>query len=277
MQHTTGSLSAHDGLQLFTQTWQPDEPSRASLLLVHGINEHSGRYAYMASHLVAHGIAVYSYDHRGHGQSPGPRVYVDSFDEYVDDLAIVFRNVREQTSGLPLFLMGHSLGGLIASLFVVNHRPELHALILSSPALRIPPDLSPLAQKIVGIISRVTPRLLMGKLEIQHISRDKAVQEAYCADPLTNNKGIRARMGFESLQAMKRVRQHPEAFTMPLYLFHGTADRITDPNGSKWLYAEAPSADKSLRLFDGLFHETMNEPERDEVLAELSDWITARL
>ncbi len=277
MQDSTGSLSAHDGLQLFTRTWQPDEPARAALLLVHGINEHSGRYAYMASHLTTHGIAVYSYDHRGHGQSPGPRVYVDSFDEYVDDLAIVLRNVHDQTDELPLFLMGHSLGGLIASLFVVNHRPELHALILSSPALRIPPDLSPLKQKIVGVINRVAPRLMMGKLEVQHISRDEKVQEAYLADPLTNNKGIRARVGFESLQAMKRVRQHPEAFTMPLYLFHGTADRITDPNGSKWLYAEAPSADKSLRLFDGLFHETMNEPERDEVLAELSDWITVRI
>jgi alpha-beta hydrolase superfamily lysophospholipase len=202
---------------------------------------------------------------------------VDSFDEYVDDLAIVFRDVRGQTGGLPLFLMGHSLGGLIASLFVVNHRPELHALILSSAALRIPPDLSPLKQKIVGAINRVAPRLKMGKLEIQHISRDETVQEAYLADPLTNNKGIRARVGFESLQAMKRVRQHPEAFTMPLYLFHGTADRITDPNGSKWLYEEAPSADKSLRLFDGLYHETMNEPERDEVLAELTGWVTTRI
>ena len=95
MQHTTGTLSAHDGLHLFTRTWQPEEPAKGALLLVHGINEHSGRYEYMASHLVAHGIAVYSYDHRGHGQSEGPRVYVDSFDEYVDDLAIVFRNIRE--------------------------------------------------------------------------------------------------------------------------------------------------------------------------------------
>ncbi len=277
MQHTTGTLSAHDGLQLFTRTWQPDEPAKGALLLVHGINEHSGRYEYMASHLVAHGIAVYSYDHRGHGQSAGPRVYVDSFDEYVDDLAIVFRNIRVQTGELPLFLLGHSLGGLIASLFVVNHRPELHALILSSPALQIPPDVSPLAQKIVGVINRVAPRLIMGKLEIDHISRVEAVREAYLADPLTNNKGIRARVGYEVLKATRHVRQHPEAFTMPLYLFHGTADRITDPNGSKWLYDEAPSADKSLRLFDGLYHETMNEPERDEVLAELTDWITVRI
>ena len=277
MQHTTGTLSAHDGLQLFTRTWQPDEPAKGALLLVHGINEHSGRYEYMASHLVAHGIAVYSYDHRGHGQSAGPRVYVDSFDEYVDDLAIVFRNIRVQTGELPLFLLGHSLGGLIASLFVVNHRPELHALILSSPALQIPSDVSPLAQKIVGVINRVAPRLIMGKLEIDHISRVEAVREAYLADPLTNNKGIRARVGYEVLKATRHVRQHPEAFTMPLYLFHGTADRITDPNGSKWLYDEAPSADKSLRLFDGLYHETMNEPERDEVLTELSDWITERV
>ena len=277
MHDTTGSLSAHDGLQLFTRTWQPDEPAKAVVLLVHGVNEHIGRYAFMASHMLTHGIAVYGYDLRGHGHSAGLRVYADSFEEYVDDLALIHRHVREQIEGAPLFLMGHSLGGLIASLYVVTHHPKLHALILSSPALQIPPDVSPFLQKIAGVVSRLAPKLFMGEIDNENRSRDPNVQKAFLADPLTVNKGVRARVGHGALLATEYVRQHPDAFTMPLYLFHGTSDRTTDPNGSKWLYAEAPSADKTLRLFDGLLHETMNEPERDEVLTELSDWILARV
>ncbi len=276
MQLTTGTLSSQGGFQLFTRTWWPDEHPRAAVLLVHGINEHSGRYTNMATHLVMDRIAVYSYDHRGHGQSEGPRVYVDSFDEYVDDLALVHQAVREQADGIPLFLMGHSLGGLISSLYVVQQRPALHALILSSPALQIPVDLSPLKQKLVGVINRIAPRLIMGRLEIDNISRDKTVQEAYLADPLVNNHGIRARMGYEILRATERVRKHPEAFTMPLFLFHGTDDHITDPGGSQWLDAAAPSTDKTLLLYDGLRHETMNEPEKEEVLSGLSAWILER-
>ncbi len=273
MQHTTGSLLTRDGLQLLTRSWLPDEPPKAAILLVHGVNEHSGRYAYMASHMMTHGIAVYSYDQRGHGQSEGPRAYVESFEEYVGDVALTMQQILSTIEGIPLFLMGHSLGGLIASLFVVNHHPQLHALILSSPALQIPADLSPVKQKLVGLVNRVVPKLVMGKFDIEHISRDKVVQEAYLADPLVNNSGISARMGAEVLEATEKVRMHPKVFRMPLYLFHGTEDHITDPNGSKWLYAEAPSTDKTLRLYDGLRHETMNEPERDTVLSELSAWI----
>ncbi|NNF59214.1 MAG: alpha/beta hydrolase [Rhodothermaceae bacterium] len=276
MQHETGSLLTADGLTLLTRRWWPDTDPKGVVLLVHGINEHSGRYAYMASHLMAHDLAVLSYDHRGHGRSEGERSYVDAFSQYLADLVLMHREAREQTGGLPIILMGHSLGGLIAAAYVVDVRPpDLAGLVLSSPALQIPADVSPFLQRISGVVSRIAPRLRANKLDRTYLSRDPKVVEAYKNDPLIDQGGVRARTGHEVLQATQHVREHPEAFTMPLYLFHGTADRITDPNGSRWLYAEAPSPDKTLKLYQGFYHETMNEPERDQVLDDLMAWLVA--
>lgn len=277
MQHEIGSFTTSEGLRLQTRTWLPDSAPKAAVLLVHGINEHSGRYARLAADLLLHNIAVFAYDHRGHGQSEGPRVFVDSFDEYINDLAEVHQWANEQSGAVPLFLLGHSLGGLITSKYVVDYRPDLHALILSSPALQIPSDLSPLKQKAVGIVNRIAPKLIMGKLDIEQISRDKAIQDAYLSDPLTNNKGIRARVASEILRTTDEVRKHPDAFNMPLFLYHGTADKITDPEGSKWLYEAAPSTDKSLELYDRYRHETMNEIGREVVVENIISWIEARI
>jgi alpha-beta hydrolase superfamily lysophospholipase len=276
MQHDTGTLVTADGLTLYTRRWWPDTPARAVVLLVHGIGEHSGRYAYPAAHLLLHGIAVLSYDHRGHGQSEGERAHVDRFDDYLGDLDRALAWAREEAGGRPLFLMGHSLGGLIVARYVVDRRPEgLAGLILSSPALQIPTDLSPFLQRIAGPVSRLAPRLRTTKLDLAHLSRDPAVARTYAEDPLCDTGGIRSRLGYEILEATRAVRHHPEAFTLPLLLYHGTADRITDPAGSRWLYEHAPSDDKTLHLYDGFFHETHNEPERERVLDDLVRGIEA--
>jgi len=277
MQHASGTLRAHDGLTLFTRRWWPDRPARAVVLLVHGIAEHSGRYAYPAAHLLLHDVAVLAYDQRGHGQSEGPRTHVDAFGEYVDDLDRALAWARAEAGGLPLFLMGHSLGGLVVARYVVDRRPEgLAGVILSSPALQLPADLSPLLQRVSGVVSRLAPRLRTVRLDLSLLSRDPAVGRAYAEDPLCDKKGVRARLGHEILATTRHVRAHPEAFTAPLLLFHGTADRITDPAGSRWLYDHTPATDKTLNLYDGFYHETMNEPERERVLDDLVAWIHAR-
>ncbi len=278
MQHDAGTLAAADGLTLATRRWTPRERPKAVVLIVHGIAEHSGRYAHLATHLLLHGYAALAYDHRAHGRSEGePRTHVESFGELVDDLRVAAGWAREEAEGRPLFVFGHSLGGSVAARYVVEHGTDgLAGLILSSPALKIPPDLSPLLQKVAGLLNRVAPRLRTAKLDLGHLSRDPAVARAYRADPLTDSGGIRARMGYEILRATDGLLGRADAFTLPLLLLHGTADRITDPGGTQALYDAAPTADKTLELYEGFYHETFNEPERERVLDDIADWLDAR-
>lgn len=278
MQHDAGTFRTADGLTLATRRWMPHEQPKAAVVIVHGIGDHSGRFAHVAAHLMLHDYEVYAFDLRGHGRSEGePRAYVESFDEYVTDLALFLGHVHEATSK-PVFLLGHSLGGAIAARYVIVHGTGgLAGLILSSAALRIPADLSPVLQKMAGALSRFTPTLATKKLTTSHLSRDPGVVRGFEQDPLTYSGGVRARTGAETLRITKDFQHHADAFTLPLYLFHGTADRITDPEGSRWLHDHAPSEDKTLHLYDGLYHETMNEPERARVLADLTDWLDERV
>jgi alpha-beta hydrolase superfamily lysophospholipase len=274
MQHDACTLHAYDGLTLATRRWMPGPRPKAAVALVHGIGEHSGRYAHVATHLMLHGYAAYAFDLRGHGRSEGePRVYVDSFGEYVADLDRFLADVRKEHRG-PLFLYGHSMGGAIAASYVIEHGTDgLAGLVLSSAALQLPADLSPLLQKAAGVLSRFAPKLPLTKLDTSHLSRDPAVVRAYERVLLVYTGGVRPRVGAEILRVTEHIQQHPEAFTLPLLLYHGTADRITDPDGSRRLYERAPTEDKTLHLYEGLYHETHNEPERERVLDDLTTWL----
>lgn len=278
MQHDAGTLRTDDGLTLATRRWMPHARPKAAVVIVHGIGEHSGRYAHVAAHLMLHDYAVYAFDLRGHGRSEGqPRVYVESFDEYVDDLACFLADVRREHRG-PLFLLGHSMGGGIAARYVVERGADgLAGLVLSSAALKIPDALSPLLQKLAGIASRMVPKLPATRLDTSRLSRDPAVVRAYEEDPLVHTGGVRARVGHEILRNVALIRAHADAFTLPLYVFHGTADEITDPEGSRAFYERAPSDDKTLALYEDFYHETMNEPERERVLGDLTAWLDAHV
>jgi alpha-beta hydrolase superfamily lysophospholipase len=278
MQHDAGTLRSHDGLTLATRRWMPGQRPKAAVALVHGLGEHSGRYAHVATHLMLHDYAIYAFDLRGHGRSEGePRVYVEAFDDYVRDLRRFLGSVREQHKR-PLFLLGHSMGGGVAARYVIEYGPEgLAGLVLSSAALQIPEDLSPFLQKAAGILSRFVPKLPVSKLDTSHLSRDPAVVRAYEEDPLVYTGGIRARVGAEILRGTEHIQGHADAFTLPLYLYHGTADQITDPAGSRALYERAPTDDKTLTLYEGFYHETHNEPERERVLDDLTAWLDAHV
>ena len=275
MTHSIGSLISPDGTTLFTQRWVPDE-QRAAVALVHGLHEHSGRYAYVASELMRRGIGVHAVDLRGHGRSRGPRGRVDGVDEFLDDLGAHLQEVRASIGDVPLFLMGHSMGGLVAASHVVRRGTAgLDGVILSSAPLAVPADTPALLLRIAPVLSRWLPWLPVERIDLSKLSHDPAVERAYREDPLTTVQGMRARTAYAIVRAIRAVRDRPEAFDVPLYLFHGTADTTTDPAGSEWLAEHAASDDVTLRLWDGLYHETLNEVERDAVIEALADWIEA--
>lgn len=279
MQHHALTFTTPDGLDLAGRVWHPDFGARGAVLVVHGLGEHSGRYAAFASRLLAAGYAVYAYDHRGHGQSEGERGMVGQFDDYIGDLYAVLHSIRLDAgqrlgAGRPLFLFGQSMGGLIAATYVDRHGPDGFAgLILSAPALRLPDTTAPFLRPVAPLLVRLFPRLVVDKLNLDHLSRDPVVGRTYAADPLTDAR-VRARLGFEVLQASEELRQSDAAnFTLPLLLLHGEADQITDPDGTRWLYEHAPTEDKKLLLYANGRHEPHNDLQKEAVYESLIGWL----
>ncbi len=273
----TGSIVTADGLTLHTQRWTPDRAPAALVLLVHGYAEHCGRYEHVARAFVDQGAAVYAYDQRGYGRSEGRRAYVDRFDQYLADLALVGQDVQDRTPDVPIFLFGHSMGGLIALLYVLTRSPSLRGLLLSAPAIEVNPDLAPLLRKIAQVLGRFFPTLPTVRSPQGAISRDPAVLEAAQNDPLNYHGRTLARTGAELLRAGTEAQGRLHEVETPFLVVHGTADPLASPVWSKRLYERAAAPDKTLRFYDGLYHETFNEPERDQVLDDLTTWLGDRM
>jgi alpha-beta hydrolase superfamily lysophospholipase len=275
---TTGTFRTKDGLKLFTRTWRPPAKPRAVVALVHGYAEHSGRYASLAADLVAEGHAVLGYDHRGFGRSEGRRAFVARFDDLLDDLDRFLDAVRQAYPDAPLFLFGHSMGGAVTALYALERQPErcrVGGVILSSPAFRT--SEAPFLQKIAAVLGRLFPGLPTIPLDLDTLSRDPAVVEDIRNDPLFYHGRILARTGAEMIRAMKRIRAQASRFTLPFLLFHGLADRLTDPEGSRRFFHEAASEDKTLHLYEGLYHLTFCEPEKERVRGDVKTWLDAHL
>ena len=268
-------LATADGVTLFGRAWMPSAP-RAVIALVHGINEHSGRYGFLAERAGQRGLGVVSVDLRGHGRSPGVRAYVESFDDYLFDVDALLDKARELASGRPVFLMGHSMGGAIALRWVAQRGPRVAGLALSSAALKIGGDVPRLLVWLAPFLSRWLPRMRGTRLNPEVISRDPAVVAAYLADPLVTQMAPPARTGAELLRTMELNRHSAPAIRLPVYLFHGDADRLTDPVGSREIHDLWGGADRSLRLWPGSRHETLNDLDREAVVAELLDWLLVR-
>ena len=265
------TFESSDGLPLAGRVWRGAADVRSAVALVHGYAEHSGRYAHVAEYLTQRGHAVYAYDGRGHGRSPGRRAFVRSFGQCIDDLAVFLRRVREMQPGRPCFLFGHSMGGTVSACYVLRGEGLPDGLILSSAALRLPTP-EPL-QIFAQVLGRLLPTLPTLKLDRRLISRDAAVVAETDRDPLYYRGGVPARTAAELFAAARHVRENAERLTLPLLLLHGTADEITEPGGSEACYAQARSTDKTLALYPDLYHETFNEPEKARVLDEIAAWL----
>jgi alpha-beta hydrolase superfamily lysophospholipase len=276
LSHWTGTFESHDGLRLFEQAWSPAGTPKAVILIVHGYGEHSSRYVHVAEELTRNGYAVRTFDLRGHGQSQGePRTFVRSFDEHLDDLATFLSRARERHPDGLFFLFGHSMGGTISTLFAIVRQPEIRGLLLSGPSLKLSDRYPPLLLTLAKIISFVLPKARLPKLDAGAVSRDPEVVRNYENDPLVYRGGIPARTGAELNRAMERIRQGMESLRLPLLIMHGTGDLLADPEGSSLLHDRAESGDKTLKRYEGLYHEILNEPERAEVLADMVAWLEA--
>jgi alpha-beta hydrolase superfamily lysophospholipase len=264
------------GVRIHVSTWVPEGAPTGVVVIAHGFAEHGGRYAAVAEHMLAGGIAVSAADHRGHGLSGGRRTSVVRFADYADDLATVIVRVRDRWPSQRLVLLGHSLGGLIALDFAVRPDTALDGLVLSAPAA-CPGDVSKVKLALGRVLSRVAPDAGVLRLPLNRISRDQAVVDAYNNDPLVFRTPIRARLGAEMLDAMDRVEKALPSMRLPLLVMQGTADGLVDPGCGPHVYDRAGSADKTLKLYDGLWHEIFNEPERDRVLADLTAWLRSHL
>lgn len=266
-----------DGSSLNVTRWLPPGDPKAVVLLAHGYAEHAGRYGHVAARLTAAGYAVYAVDHWGHGKSSGAMGFVPSFSLYVDGMAGLVERVREAWPGKPRLLLGHSMGGLIATLLLIERQRDFAAAALSGPAILTPAPPSKLTVWISRFLSRYVPRAGVMKLDPTGVSRDPAVVAAYLADPFVHTGKLSARLAAEMFDAMARAREGAAAISLPLLIQQGEADRLTAPAGSRFLFDHVASADKRLEIYPGLFHEIFNEPERDTVLGDLIAWFDAHV
>jgi alpha-beta hydrolase superfamily lysophospholipase len=277
MASENGKIQTSDGLQLYTTVWLPeDKTPRAVVLLVHGVSEHIGRYAHVAEHLTADGYAVYGIDHRGHGRSDGLRVYINQMDNPANDLAVYFEQIRRSHPGLPFYVYGHSMGALIAVRFTLRYQGSLAGLIVSGIPLCADQSVPEPVFQLLRALSAVAPRLRAVRLEANAVSRDPEMAQIYLIDPMVINGPLRLGTARSIGMAARRLRPELNRLYIPLLVMHGSADRISDVEGSQYLYQHATSSDKTLKIFDGLYHEVHNEPERLEVLNDVLDWLNTR-
>ncbi|MGO9115590.1 MAG: lysophospholipase [Thermoguttaceae bacterium] len=266
-----------DGLRLFERRWRPSGNPRAEVMLVHGIIEHGGRYAPTAEILARRGYAVSAMDLRGHGKSDGPRCWIRSFDEYIDDLDGFFVRTVGRAEGKPVFVLGHSLGGLIAVLWCIRCQRKPDGLILSGPALQVRQQLFPWLRHLASVGSVLFPRLRLLRMGGRNISRDPAIVTQFHDDPLVFHGRFPTRTGAEILRAGGLARAQLEQVRASLLILHGSADRVAAVEASQELIQRAEATDKTLRLYPGLYHEVLNEPEKEQVLADLIQWIDQRV
>ncbi|MGH3912040.1 MAG: lysophospholipase [Pseudonocardiaceae bacterium] len=274
--HVEGHRDVAPGRCAYWQAWLPPELARAIVVIVHGFGEHSARYTHIGTRLAASGFATYAADHRGHGRSDGPRANLERMALVVDDLRAFVRFTVERHPGLPVFMVGHSLGGLIALQYATDPDTPLDGLVLSAPAVQVTVG-SPLLKRLAGVLSALTPNLGVASLDVNQISRDPEVVRAYRADPLVHHGKIPARTGAETLLTTEALGTRLPQLSMPLLVLHGDEDRICAPAGSTMVHDGVSSPDKTLRWYEGLYHEIFNEPEQDKVLSDLVSWLKSHL
>ncbi|HAE86181.1 MAG TPA: lysophospholipase [Anaerolineaceae bacterium] len=268
------TLATNDGLALYARSWGDPQASRAAVVLVHGLGEHCNRYGHVAQALVSEGLYVLGFDQRGHGRSPGKQGWIPSYEQPLDDIVVALYRAQTDAPALPLFLYGHSLGGLEVLHYGLARKPKLQGVIATSPALMV--STSALNRLMATLMKHLAPNMIVANgLDTSALSRDPQVVQAYQQDPLVHDK-VSVRLGSYMMDMGSYVITHAEEWKLPLYLAHGTADRICHFEGSAQFAARGGEM-VTLRPWEGLYHETHNELNKEGVIQTMLDWINAQL
>jgi alpha-beta hydrolase superfamily lysophospholipase len=261
------------GLELFYQQWLPDSHPTAIVAIVHGVGEHSDRYMNLVRPLVDDGYAVAAYDQRGHGRSPGPRVHIDRWSEYRDDLGAFLGRVARELPGRPIVVYGHSMGSLVVLDYLLGHPDGLAGAVISGVAIEPVGVGGPVQIALARLLTGVLPRVSVDLgIDASSLTRDPAALEAFRADPMVTGRAT-VRWGTETLDTVARVKGGMSRIDLPLLVIHGGADPLNSVGGAKALYDAAASTDKRLRVYPGAYHEPHNDLVHRQVAADVSEWV----
>ena len=275
-EHTENRLGGVGGVGIYWQSWVPDGDPKAVVVIAHGAGEHSGRYAHVALRLLDAGYAVYALDHRGHGRSEGPRALLDRMDNVVGDLDSLIALASSTHRDLPVILLGHSMGGAISLRYAMSHQNRLSALMLSGPLAAL--DAAPPPMRIIAsLLSALTPKLPLFGVDSSLISRDPEVVRAYQEDPLVYHGKLPVRTIAELAGAIASFPEGVRGITIPTLIMYGSEDQLCPQAGSKMLAERIGAADKTLKRYDGLYHEILNEPEQGIVMDDMCRWLAAQV
>jgi len=277
MKHQDGFFSNQENQSIYYQNWLPDESARAVLLIAHGLNEHCGRYQHLAEYFVYKGYAIYGFDYPGHGRSEETRSYIKDFSEFTETLLIYIETIKELQPNLPIFILGHSMGGLVGAHLLIDHPDQVVGAILSGSLILVPDNISPITITIGKMISTILPKLGLAAIDSSGLSRDPNIIEAYRADPLVFTGKVTTNLSIKMNQAMDRVVTDGGKINLPLLLLHGKADYLVDPMSTQFLYDLVSSENKKTIYFEGLYHEIYNELEHDQVFEDVSSWLNKQL
>ena len=269
------SFEGVGGLRIATRSWRPASSPRGIVILVHGFNAHSGYMVWPGEQFAENGFAVYALDLRGRGKSEGERFYVEEFSDYLGDVDTLVKNARLEHPGLPVFVLGHSAGGVIATSYVLEHQPEIAGLVCMSFAFDV--GLPGVAALLLKGISHITKHLHVFSLKNEDFSRDPQSVAAMNSDPLIADESQPAETAAELIKAAERLRENIPNFTVPVLIIHGTEDKATRPAGSQFFYDNAASEDKTLKLYDGYYHDPLNDIGREQVMDDILNWVADRV
>ena len=273
-QPSTATFVTPQQTKVFYRHWKPAGTARAVVVIVHGFNSHSGYYQWVAEQLIASQYAVFALDLRGRGNSDGERYYISDFNEFVHDIDKMVDIAQSANPQLPLFLLGHSAGGVLSTVYCLNHQNKLKGFICESFAFQVPaPDF---ALAVLKGLSHIAPHAHVLKLKNEDFSRITSVVETMNNDPLLAHEVQPTKTVQQLVLADERIKAEVGSITLPLFVVHGTLDKATRPEGSQYFYDHASSKDKSIKLYEGHFHDLLNDVDREVVMGDIIQWLNAR-